>query len=236
MIDELDVKLFADGADFKSMIEMSNKSYVKGFTTNPTLMRKDGVTNYKNFAKDVLGIIKDKPISFEVLSDDLEEIKNQAIEISNWAENVYVKIPIINSLGISTIDVIKYLSEKGIKINVTALFTERQVINSVDALSKNVLSFISVFAGRIADTGRDPIPVMEAALKSIELYPNIQLIWASPREVLNVIQANQIGCHIITATPELINKLDLLGKNLDEYSLETVKMFRSDSVKSQFSL
>jgi len=236
MINNLKVKVFADGADLKSIIKMSNDPFIQGFTTNPTLMRKDGVTDYKNFAKNILSFIQDKPVSFEVLSDNLEEIKIQAETISNWGENVYVKIPIMNSLGHSTLDVIKYLSSKRMKINVTAVFTIDQICKSVIALDKDVPSFISVFAGRIADTGRDPIPVMKKALECIRVNSNIQLIWASPREVFNIVQANQVGCHIITASPELINKLNLLGKDLDEYSLDTVKMFRTDSIKSEFTI
>ena len=228
-VDDLKIKLFADGADLKGMLEMNSKPYIKGLTTNPTLMRKAGITDYKKFATDVLSEIKDKPISFEVFSDDLEEMKRQALEIASWGKNVYVKIPITNTLKISTSPVIDFLSRQGVKVNVTALMTVEQVESVACVLDPNTPSYVSIFAGRIADTGRDPEPIMLEALRILESLKKVELIWASPRELLNVRQADRIGCHIITATSDILNKLALLEKNLDEYSLETVQMFYNDA-------
>lgn len=235
-IQNLGVKLFADGADLETMLEMASKTYIKGLTTNPTLMRKAGIRNYKDFAKLVLKEIRTKPISFEVFSDNLDEMIEQGIEIASWGENVNVKIPITNSRGESTESVIKYLSEQKITLNVTALLTAEQVRTVVDIVDESSSLFISVFAGRIADTGRDPVPIMRDCLTLLEELPNAQLIWASPRELLNVFQAADIGCHIITATSDILNKLSLVGKDLDQYSLETVQMFRRDALESGYTI
>lgn len=235
-VNSLRTKLFADGADLQSMIEMASKPYIQGLTTNPTLMRKAGVSDYVSFAKSVLFEIKDKPISFEVFSDELEEMKIQAEKIASWGENVYVKIPITNTRGESTKSVIEFLGQIGVKVNVTALMTEIQVKEVANALNRDVPSCVSVFAGRIADTGRDPLPIMETSLSILASNPNTELIWASPRELLNVFQANSIGCHIITATNDILAKLALVNKDLTEYSLETVQMFHKDAVSSSFSI
>lgn len=235
-VNELKIKIFADGAEVETMVEMSKKPFIKGLTTNPTLMRKAGISDYKEFAKEVLTKIQDKPISFEVFSDNLRGMIEQAIEIASWGENVNVKIPITNSEGIETTSVIKELSRLGIALNITAILTAGQVKSAIDALDGNSNAFISVFAGRIADTGRDPIPLMEEALQIMREKPKSELIWASPRELLNVIQADSIGCHIITATSDILKKLDIIGKDLTRYSLETVKMFRDDAVANGYSI
>ena len=235
-VDELKIKLFADGADLNGMLEMSAKPFIKGLTTNPTLMRKAGIVNYKEFAIEVLTQISDKPISFEVFSDDLQEMKHQALEIASWGENVYVKIPITNSLGISTTPVVEFLVRQGVKVNVTAIMTSRQVQLVAEALDPSIPSYISVFAGRIADTGRNPEPIMIEVLEILESFAKAELIWASPREVLNVFQADEIGCHIITATSDILKKLDLVGKDLGAYSLETVRMFKSDAEASKYEI
>ena len=232
--DSLKIKLFADGADLAGMIEMASKPYIAGLTTNPTLMRKAGVSNYADFAKEVVKQIPDKPISFEVFSDDLKEMIRQGKAISSWGENVFVKIPVTNTKGTLTLEVIEHLSNLGVKLNVTALMNATQVAMVLPSLNPEVESYISVFAGRIADTGRDPIPVIDDCLKTIEKNKNAKLIWASPRELLNVIQADAVGCHIITATNDILKKLELLGKNLDEYSLETVIMFYKDALNSNY--
>jgi transaldolase len=235
-VDPLRVRLFADGADLRSMIEMASKPFIQGLTTNPTLMRKAGVSSYTSFAKSVLEEIKDKPISFEVFSDEIEEMKIQAQKISSWGDNVYVKIPITNTRGQSTKSVLEFLGRIGVKVNVTALMTVDQVGEVAEALNHEVPSYVSVFAGRIADTGRDPLPIMEESLSILASNQNTQLIWASPRELLNVFQANSIGCHIITATNDILAKLTLVNKDLTEYSLETVKMFYNDAVSSNYHL
>jgi transaldolase len=235
-VENLKIQLFADGADLDGMLEMNSKNYIKGLTTNPTLMRKAGITNYKSFATEVLSQIVEKPISFEVFSDDLEDMKRQALEIASWGENVYVKIPITNTLGNTTTSVIEYLVCREVKVNVTALMTSEQVELVAQVINPSVPSYISIFAGRIADTGRDPVPTIMTSLKILSPLKETQLIWASPRELLNIFQADEIGCHIITATNDLLKKLDLVGKNLDEYSLETVKMFYKDGKESGFSL
>ena len=235
-LSKLKVKIYADGADLDTMIKMAQEPYIKGLTTNPTLMKKNGVLDYKKFAKEVLSEIHDKPVSFEVFSDDLDEMKIQALEIAGWGENVNVKIPITNSIGKPTSKLIQYLAQNNVRLNVTALMTIPQVKEIINVLNPKVPSYISVFAGRIADTGIDPMPMMEQTLKIMRVNKNAELIWASPREVLNVIQADKIGCHIITATSEILTRLNLIGKNLDEYSLETVKMFRNDALESGYSL
>jgi transaldolase len=235
-VKKLKVKIFADGADLPTMLEMSNKPFIQGLTTNPTLMRKAGISDYKKFAREVLELIQSKPISFEVFSDDFEEMVEQAMEISSWGENVNVKIPITNSKGDSTTQVIKELSSRGVSLNITAILTTKQVKNVIEVLDENSKAFISVFAGRIADTGRDPIPLMAEALEIMREKPRSELIWASPRELLNVIQADAIGCHIITATSDILKKLDIIGKDLSQYSLETVKMFRDEALASGYSI
>jgi transaldolase len=232
----LKTKLFADGADLTGMIEMASKPFIAGLTTNPTLMKKAGVTNYTKFAQEVLREIKDKPISFEVFSDDLDEMKKQGEIIASWGQNVFVKIPVTNTVGDSTKSVIKFLTGQGVKVNVTALMTSNQVADVANVLNPQVKSYVSVFAGRIADTGRDPLPIMQRSLEILSKSPNSQLIWASPREILNVFQANEIGCDIITATNDILSKLELIGKNLDLYSLETVQMFYNDARSSGFQI
>jgi len=233
---DLKIKIFADGADLSTMVEMSKKPFIRGLTTNPTLMRKAGINDYKKFAKEVLVEIQDKPISFEVFSDDLNEMIYQATEIASWGKNVNVKIPVTNSKGVETTKVVRELSSQGVALNITAILTTTQVRSVVDSLDDNSIAFISVFAGRVADTGRDPIPLMQEALKIMEDKPKSELIWASPRELLNVIQADAIGCHVITATSDILKKLDIIGKDLSQYSLETVKMFRDDAVASGYSI
>lgn len=232
----LKTKIFADGADQAGMLEMYAKPYIKGLTTNPTLMRKAGISDYKTFCKDILLSIKDKPLSFEVFSDDFEEMERQALEISSWADNVYVKIPITNTKAEPSYDLIHKLSANGVKVNVTALMTLNQVRDTISALNPEVPSYVSVFAGRIADTGRDPLPLMAAAMELLKLCPKAELIWASPRELLNIFQADDIGCHVITVTNDILKKLSLVDYELDTFSLDTVKMFYSDAVAAGYQL
>ena len=232
----LTTKLFADGADMAGMVEMASKPYISGLTTNPTLMRKAGISDYAKFAKDVLKEISDKPISFEVFSDELEEMKSQAEKIASWGSNVNVKIPITNTKGVSTAPVFKYLSNQGVKVNVTALMTLDQVRNVVENISPDTPSYISVFAGRIADTGRDPLPIMRESLEVMSASENHELIWASPRELLNVFQADSIKCHVITATNDILKKLENVAKDLSVFSLETVQMFYSDARQAGYVL
>jgi transaldolase len=234
--EELSVHIFADGADVKGMLEMYAKPYIKGFTTNPTLMRKAGIQEYKSFAKEILTTIKDRPISFEVFSNDFSEMERQAMEIASWGENVNVKIPITNTKQEPSTELIKRLSTKGIKLNVTAVMTNDQVKEIVSVLNAKTPSIISVFAGRIADTGRDPIPHLQEALKIVQKAPTAKLLWASPRELLNIYQADEIGCHIITVTNDILKKLELVGKDLTEYSLDTVKMFYRDAQKVGYEI
>lgn len=233
---KLKVKIFADGADKAGILKMTANPLIKGFTTNPTLMRKAGVVNYEAFAKDILLSISDKPISFEVFSDDFDEMHRQALQISSWAENVYVKIPVTNTRGESAVPLIRRLAPTGVKMNVTAIFTREQIKDVSNALAHAAPSNISVFAGRIADAGVDPMPTMKFALETMKAYPQQELIWASPRELLNVVQADEIGCHIITVTNDIIAKLPSLGKDLGAFSLETVKMFHTDATAAGFSL
>ena len=235
-LSKLNVEIFADGADLKGMLEMAAQPYISGLTTNPTLMRKAGVKNYAEFAHEVLREIRDKPISFEVFSDDLPEMIKQAEQIASWGENVFIKVPISNTRGVSTAPVISHLTNLGIKVNVTALMTVQQVEDVLESLNPSVESNISVFAGRIADTGVDPVPVMKASLQEMKAVPNSKLIWASPRELLNVIQADAIGCHIITATSDILKKLSLLGYDLTDYSLDTVKMFYEDALSAGYTI
>lgn len=236
LIDSLAIEIFADGADKATMLHMASKPFIKGLTTNPTLMKKAGITDYKKFATSVLQDITQKPISFEVFSDDFLEMERQALEISGWGKNVYVKIPVTNTRKEPCYELINRLSHSGVKLNITALTTLRQVEEVADSLNKLVPSYISVFAGRIADTGVDPVPIMREAVEYIKDHQNIQLIWASPRELLNIFQAESVGCHIITATNEILNKLELVGKDLEEYSLDTVKMFYRDAVEAGYSI
>jgi len=233
---ELKIKLFADGADIDGMLRMYAKPWIKGFTTNPTLMRKAGIQDYAGFAKQVLLAIPDRPISFEVFADDFAAMEEQAIEIAQWGENVYVKIPITNTKRESSVDLARRLASRGVKLNVTALLTLEQVRGIAGALAGGPPACVSVFAGRIADTGIDPLPLMKNAVEILAQHSNIELIWASPREVLNIVQADSIGCHIITVTNDILGKLDLIGKNLDDFSLETVQMFYRDATASGFSL
>jgi len=235
-IGDLRVKIFADGADYAGMLEMYRQPHIKGFTTNPTLMRKAGVTDYRAFAKDILRTIPDRPISFEVFADEFDEMGRQAREIASWGRNVYVKIPITNTRGEASLSLIRTLAGQGIKVNVTALLTLRQVREVADAIAGPTPCYVSVFAGRIADTGRDPSPIMAAAIELLRPYPNLELIWASPRELLNIFHAEAVGCHIITVTHDLLKKLSLVGKDLHEYSLETVKMFYEDAHKAGYAL
>jgi transaldolase len=232
----LKVKVFADGADKAGMLEMYRNPQIKGFTTNPTLMRKAGVTDYQEFALDILRAIPDRPISLEVFSDDFAEMKRQARKISSWGENVYVKIPVTNTQHKSSAQLVQELAQAGVKLNVTALLTLDQVRTMSAALEGGPSSYVSVFAGRIADTGRDPVPLMSAAVEMIRMCPNIELIWASPRELLNLFQADAIGCHIITVTNDILKRLSIVGRDLDEYSLDTVKMFYEDAAKAGYTL
>ena len=236
VLSTLKVKIFADGADKAGMLEMYRNPLIKGFTTNPTLMRKAGVTDYQAFALDILRVIPDRPISFEVFSDDFDEMERQARKITKWGENVYVKIPVTNTRGESSAKLIRTLAQAGVKLNVTALLELEQVREVSAALAGERPACVSVFAGRIADTGRDPVPLMAAAVELVSLYSNIELIWASPRELLNIFQADAIGCHIITATNDILGKLPMVGKDLREYSLDTVKMFRGDALKAGYAL
>lgn len=231
----LRTKIFADGADLNWIFEMYNKPYIQGFTTNPTLMCKAGITDYKSFACNLLKTIVDKPVSFEVFSDDFSEMERQAKEIATWGNNVYVKIPVTNTLGKSSYDLIHKLSYEGIKINVTAVMTHDQFHLMYHALRGGAPSFISVFAGRVADTGVDPKPIISKCLNELKDL-NTQVIWASPREILNIFQANEIGCHIITLTEGIIQKLNLIGKDLNELSCDTVKMFFDDGKRAGFKL
>jgi transaldolase len=233
---DLKVKLFADGADLAAMLKLYANPLIQGFTTNPTLMRKAGIADYPGFARDVLAAIPDRSISFEVFADEFAEMDRQAREIASWGENVYVKIPVTNTRREPALDLICRLSHAGIKLNVTALLTLAQVRDVVSALAGGAPSYVSVFAGRIADTGRDPVPLMAAAVEMISIHPGMELIWASPRELLNIFQADSIGCHIITATPDILQKLSLVGKDLADYSLDTVQMFYTDAQKSGFRI
>ena len=236
-IDELSVKIFADGADVKGMLELYRQPWVKGFTTNPTLMRQCGVSDYRAFAREVLAEISDRPISFEVFSDDLDTMERQALEIAGWGDNVYVKIPATNTRGVPTAALARKLSHSGVKVNVTALLPLAQVREVAAALAGGAPACVSVFAGRVADTGVDPVPHMAAALKQLRATaPNAELIWASPRELLNIFQADAIGCHIITVTHDILKKLPLVSRDLHEYSLDTVKMFHGDAERAGFSL
>ena len=236
MLTDLKIKIFADGADRAAMLQLYAQAHIRGFTTNPTLMRRAGITDYEAFARDILEAIPDRPISFEVFADDSAEMERQARKIATWGRNVYVKIPVTNTKGASTTGLARQLAQSGVKLNVTALLPLEQVRDVGAALADGPPACISVFAGRIADTGVDPLPVMIEALEIIKPYPNIELIWASPRELLNIVQADACGCHIITVTNDILQKAHLLGKDLREFSLDTVKMFYRDAAKSGFVL
>ena len=235
-VEDLKIKIFSDGADKKDMLEMNSKTFIKGLTTNPTLMKKAGIKDYETFAKDILSTIKEKPISFEVFSDDFDDMEKQAMEIASWAANVYVKIPIINTKKESSKELVQRLAKKKVKLNITAIMTLDQVKTVLSVLDNKVPSVISVFAGRIADTGKDPIPLMKECLKEMKINPKSELLWASPRELLNIIQADQIGCHIITVTKDIIKKLQFIDYDLKDYSLDTVKMFYKDAVDAGFKI
>jgi transaldolase len=235
-IDELKVKLFADGADLQGMLEMRANPLIRGFTTNPTLMRKAGVTDYETFARQVLTAITDRPVSFEVFADDFDGMETQARVIAAWGRNVYVKIPVVTTRGEFTGSVISQLSREGILLNVTAVMTAEQVSEVADALDAETPAIVSVFAGRVADTGVDPVPHMRRCLKCLAQCSKAELLWASPRELLNIFQADEVGCHIITATNDVLAKLQQVGKDLVEYSRETVQMFHRDANACGFSI
>lgn len=235
-LSKLNVKIFADGADKQGMLEMYRKPFIQGLTTNPTLMKKAGITDYRGFCKDILTSIQDKPLSFEVFSDDWNEMERQANEIASWGSNVYVKIPVTNTKREPCYPLVKRLTTQGVKVNVTAIMTMQQIESVASQLTPGIASYVSVFAGRIADTGRDPIPLMKAAVERLKPIQGAELIWASPRELLNIFHADSIGCQVITVTNDILKKLELLNRDLDDYSLDTVKMFRSDAVAAGFKL
>ncbi len=235
-IANLKIKLFADGAERAQIVKFQSNPLIRGFTTNPTLMRAAGVKDYEAFAHEILELVKDKPISFEVFADDFAEMERQAQKIASWAGNVYVKIPVTNTKRQSSMELVHRLAHSGVKINIAAVMTLDQVRQGVAALGGGAPSVISVFAGRIADTGRDPVPMMAEAVKLVSAYPGIELLWASPRELLNVFEANDVGCHIITATEGILAKLEIVGKDLDDYSLETVLMFYNDASRANYQL
>ena len=230
------VKIFADGADRASILDLAVNPLIKGFTTNPTLMRKAGIADYESFGRSLAREIPNRPFSFEVLSDDFDEMEQQALNIATWGDNVYVKIPITDTRGRSSASLVKRLAERGVKINVTALMTLAQVDAVLPSLRNGPPSCISIFAGRIADAGCDPLPVLCQTLARLRAHPQIELIWASPRELFNIVQAEEIGCHIITVTHDLLKKLPLIGRDLSEYSLDTVKMFVNDARAANFTL
>jgi len=233
---KLKIKIFADGADINDMKAAYNQGIVRGFTTNPTLMKKAGITDYEKFAREALAEITDLPISFEVFSDDFASMEREARKIAEWGKNIHIKIPITNTQGESAVPLIQKLSHEGVPLNITAMMTLEQVHAVAKALNPEVNSIISIFAGRIADSGRDPVPLMTEASAILKPNPNAELLWASPREVLNIFHAEESGCHIITMTNDILKKLHLIGKDLDEYSLDTVKMFYNDAQSSGFKI
>ena len=236
-LESLKVKIFADGADKAGILIMNANPLIKGMTTNPTLMRKAGISDYEAFAKDILKHVKKKPVSFEVFSDEFPEMRRQALKISEWQENVYVKIPITNSRGESSIPLIKDLASKKVRLNITAILTIEQVKEVAAVLNPKVSSFVSVFAGRIADTGVDPMPIMDKCLKILKTNPKAELLWASVREVLNIYQADECGCDIVTVQHDILNKaIKLCGMDLGELSLDTVKMFKNDATAAGYAL
>jgi transaldolase len=230
------IAIYADGANMKDILYFNSKKFIKGLTTNPTLMKKSGIKNYQKFALDVLKIVKKKPISFEVFSDDFKEMYRQAKIISSWGDNVFVKIPVTNTKGLSSYKLISILSNEGIKLNVTAVLLQDQVNNIVKSLNKKTRSIISIFAGRIADTGRDPIPLVKKSVLLTKKYKNIQILWASTRESLNIFQAQKINCDIITVTTDILSKVNIFGYDLKKYSLDTVKMFYNDAAKAGYKI
>jgi transaldolase len=236
LVSDLKIKIFADGANLDGIMEMYKDPLIKGFTTNPTLMRKAGITDYESFGRDLLARVPNRPVSLEVFADEFDEMERQALTIASWGKNANVKIPVTNTKGAFAGPLIRSLSNQGVVLNVTAIMSPQQVRAVADALSPDVPAIISVFAGRVADTGRDPVPLMQTCLEALRDRPKAELLWASPRELLNVFQADDIGCHIITATNDLIAKLKLVGKDLDEYSRETVEMFYRDAVASNFRI
>ncbi len=236
LVSRLKVKIFADGADLAGITALAADPLIKGFTTNPTLMRQAGVSDYERFAREVLEVITDRPISFEVFSDDHDEMEKQARRIAQWAPNVFVKIPVTNTLRVSSEGLVRTLAAAGVQLNVTAIFTEQQIDWVSDALRGGPASNVSVFAGRIADAGVDPLPAMRHAVAATDGQPQMDVIWASPREVLNVVQADEVGCHIITVTHDLLKKLPGLGKDLDQFSVETVQMFHRDASGAGYTL
>jgi transaldolase len=230
------IAIYADGANMKDILYFNSKKFIKGLTTNPTLMKKSGVKDYQKFALDVLKIVKKKPISFEVFSDDFKEMYRQAKIISSWGDNVFVKIPVTNTKGLSSYKLINKLSNEGIKLNITAVLLQDQVNNIVKSLNKKTRSIISIFAGRIADTGRDPIPLVKKSVLLTKKYKNIQILWASTRESLNIFQAQKINCDIITVTTDILSKVNIFGYDLKKYSLDTVKMFYNDAAKAGYKI
>jgi transaldolase len=236
MLDKLKIKIFADGADLKSMKALASDPRIKGFTTNPSLVRKAGVADYTAFAMEVLKAIPDRPVSFEVFADELEEMEAQARAIAKWGKNVYVKIPVTNTKRQSTAPIISSLSKAGVALNVTAIFTLKQVQEVTAALDAATPAVVSVFAGRVADTGVDPEPLMRQSAEIMKVKPKSELLWASPRELLNIYQADKCGCHIITVQPDVLSKLDLIGKDLEAYSLETVQGFYKDAVAAGYKI
>jgi transaldolase len=235
-IDGLKVKIFADGAELEGILALAKKPYIKGFTTNPTLMRKAGINDYEAFARKLIAAVPDRPLSFEVFADEIDSMIAQGRVIASWGKNVNVKIPVTTTTGTFTGPVISTLARAGVVVNVTALMTEEQVKRVAECLDPNVSAIISVFAGRVADTGRDPIPVMKNCLHALAARPKAELLWASPRELLNIFEADKIGCHIITVSHDVLAKLSLVGKDLDEYSLETVKMFHRDAQAAGYDI
>ena len=235
-LSELKIKLFADGADKTQILRFYANPLIRGFTTNPTLMRSAGVKNYEAFAREILDVIRDRPISFEVFADNFGDMERQARKIAAWGENVYVKIPISNAKRQSSMELAGQLAHSGVRVNITAVLTLDQVRAAANALTGGSPGIISIFAGRIADTGRDPVPTVAAAVDLVSAYSNIELIWASPRELLNIFQANDAGCHIITVPETILTKLETVGKDLDEFSLETVAMFHHDAARSGYQL
>jgi transaldolase len=235
-LSQLKVKIFADGADKAAMLDMYARPYIKGLTTNPTLMRNSGIANYRAFAKEILSQISDKPVCFEVLADDFVEMERQALEIASWADNVYVKIPVTNTKRETSSALVKRLADRQVKLNVTAIMTLPQVREISAVLNRATASYVSVFAGRIADTGVDPLPLMAAAVEMLKVNTNAELVWASTREILNIFQASAVGCQVITVTSDILRKLSLIGYDLTEYSIDTVKMFHDDAQRAGFSL
>jgi transaldolase len=234
--EQLKVKIFADGASLANIASLAADPAIRGFTTNPTLMRQAGVDDYERFAHGALEVVVDRPISFEVFSDDFDDMEKQARKIAAWGENVFVKIPVTNTGGERSDRLIRHLAADGLHLNVTAVFTTRQVDWVLEALQGGAQSCISIFAGRVADAGVDPVPLMQEALARLRPHPHVELIWASPREVFNVMQADAIGCHIITVTHDLLKRLSSIGKDLDQFSLETVRMFRTDAINAGYHL